>query len=124
MKYIRTKDGKIGKFYQDQSFTITCSLGCIDKDNILDRADTIDKLCDEFVFNFHDFEYKTSPSQQYELYETFRTALKEYIDLQTHLKNESKTKNDYILNLYGAIWTDKGLIYVAKMNEKGKLELL
>ena len=26
--------------------------------------------------------------------------------------------------IYGAIWTDKGLIYVAKMNEKGELELL
>ena len=25
---------------------------------------------------------------------------------------------------YGAIWTDKGLIYVAKMNDKGELELL
>lgn len=25
--------------------------------------------------------------------------------------------------IYGAIWTDKGLIYVAKMNEKGELEL-
>ena len=25
---------------------------------------------------------------------------------------------------YGAIWTSKGLIYVAKMNEKGDLELL
>ena len=27
-------------------------------------------------------------------------------------------------NVYGAIWTDKGLIYVAKMNDKGELELL
>ena len=27
-------------------------------------------------------------------------------------------------DLFGAIWTDKGLIYVAKMNEKGELELL
>lgn len=26
--------------------------------------------------------------------------------------------------VYGAIWTDKGLIYVAKMNDKGELELL
>lgn len=26
--------------------------------------------------------------------------------------------------VYGAIWTDKGLIYVAKMNNKGELELL
>ena len=27
-------------------------------------------------------------------------------------------------NIYGAIWTDKGLIYVAKMNDKGDLELI
>ena len=26
--------------------------------------------------------------------------------------------------IYGAIWTSKGLIYVAKMNDKGELELL
>lgn len=44
MKYIRTKDGRIGKFYQDQSFTITCSLGCVDKENILNQADTIEEL--------------------------------------------------------------------------------
>ena len=38
----------------------------------------------------------------------------------------------YLLNLikrekqqlYGAIWTDRGLIYVAKMNEDGKLVLI
>lgn len=29
-----------------------------------------------------------------------------------------------ITEIKGAIWTDKGLIYVAKLNEKGKLELL
>ena len=32
------------------------------------------------------------------------------------------TKKDYWLKL--AIWTDKGLIYVAELNEKGNLELL
>lgn len=26
--------------------------------------------------------------------------------------------------IYGAIWTDKGLIYVAKLNENGELELI
>ena len=26
--------------------------------------------------------------------------------------------------VYGAIWTDKGLIYVAKMNNKGEFKLL
>ena len=29
-----------------------------------------------------------------------------------------------ILGVYGAIWTSKGLIYVAKMNDKGELELI
>lgn len=31
-------------------------------------------------------------------------------------------KNDF--SIYGAIWTDKGLIYMAKMNKKGDLRLL
>ena len=34
---------------------------------------------------------------------------------------------EYIKNggtIKGAIWTDKGLIYVAKMNDKGELELI
>lgn len=30
----------------------------------------------------------------------------------------------YYGTVYGAIWTDKGLIFVAKMNDKGELELL
>ena len=36
--------------------------------------------------------------------------------------NKEVRENDAII--YGAIWTSKGLIYVAKMNEKGELELL
>lgn len=31
---------------------------------------------------------------------------------------------EYVHKVYGAIWTDKGLIYVAKMNNKGELELI
>lgn len=27
-------------------------------------------------------------------------------------------------DIYGAIWTPKGLIYVAQLNERGELELL
>lgn len=33
-------------------------------------------------------------------------------------------REDYLVDVYGAIWTDKGLIYIAKMNDKGELELL
>ena len=44
----------------------------------------------------------------------------------------TKDKVEEILNskeypykeIYGAIWTDKGLIFVAKMNSEGVLELL
>ena len=43
-------------------------------------------------------------------------------------KADSKyAKSDKVYKLmivYAAIWTDAGLIYVAKMNEKGELELL
>lgn len=97
MKYIRTKDGRIGEFYQDQSFTITCSLGCIAHKNILNYADTIKELCDEFVMI---------------------SGGKHKLDIGCHSYGDKK------IQIYGAIWTDKGLIYVAKMNEKGELELL
>ena len=104
MKYIRTKDGRIGKFYQEQSFTITCSLGCIDKDNILNQADTIEELCDEFVLIDGENEH----------------YIKQDNDIH-HIRRKWAIGN-YIV--YGAIWTDKGLIYVAKMNKEGELELL
>ena len=72
------------------------------KTSILKGADTIEELCDEFViFNSNGIcvgiigDYKTA-----------------------------KYKCPYKSTIYGAIWTDKGLIYVAKMNDKGELELL
>ena len=41
------------------------------------------------------------------------------------IHNFNFAKNSCIYDvLYGAIWTDKGLIYVAKMNEDDELELL
>lgn len=63
------------------------------------KADTIEELCDEFVV----FDDNAKP----QVYSPFNLKV-------------WTTNND----LYGAIWTDKGLIYVAKMNEKGELELL
>lgn len=63
------------------------------------RADTIEELCDEFVIenNGHCIS---------DLY-TIRRLL---------------VKNKVVV--YGAIWTDKGLIYVAKMNKDGELCLI
>ena len=60
------------------------------------QADAIEELCDEFVYVSH-----KKPVIGYSM------------------------KCDYSNTVvYGAIWTDKGLIYVAKMNEEGCLELL
>ena len=58
------------------------------------RADAIEELCDEFVV---------------------------IVDGKHYIRVPASNPN---FQTYGAIWTEKGLIYVAKMNEKGELELL
>lgn len=65
--------------------------------DVLKQADTIKELCDEFVM-ISDGKHK--------------------LDIGCHSYGDKK------IQIYGAIWTDKGLIYVAEMNEKGCLELL
>ena len=91
MRYIRMKD-KIVKHPHPNAEVFTFRY------EIINQADTIEELCDEFVGI-----YKGK-----------------------HIK--SLSKDLWILKdcevIYGAIWTDKGLIYVAKMNDKGELELL
>ena len=114
MKYIRTKDGIIYRMVQIGYGQYRA----IDKNgNLLfgiegKQANTIEELCDEFVI-----EFKHSEEQPL-LHRTFGT-LKEVYDF----KNEH-CKRCIIVSIKGAIWTDKGLIYVAKMNEKGELKLL
>lgn len=70
-------------------------------------ADTIEELCDEFVIDW------------------LPTNHKDIFGIDKYSKKiiESCIGNNKT-NVYGAIWTDKGLIYVAKMNEDGKLELI
>ena len=71
---------------------------------IVKKADTIKELCDEFVAVVND-----NPQQH-----QFMTPFDYYM----------RSLNPKDVSLYGAIWTDKGLIYIAKMNESGVLELL
>ena len=115
MKYIRTKDGRIidlvaykenGVINNGIKFVnkINGSYFFVQQDNILKQADTIEGLCDEFVVK----AYISSYPQIYH-----SVDLKEL--------NEFREKDTIV---YGAIWTDKGLIYVAKMNEKGELKLI
>ena len=68
------------------------------------ESDTIEDLCDEFVgiddWNRH---HKIENPNNIEIVKNFLKTFKEK---------------------YGAIWNDKGLRYVAKMNENGELELI
>lgn len=113
MKYIRTQDGRIIKIFDGDidneicgikfdtmgfRLQITMQFNCIVKEDIVKIADTIEELCDEFVV---------------------------IIENKPHIIPREWLKQDIIVDeLYGAIWTEKGLIYVAKMNDKGELELL
>ena len=86
--------------YVEASFT--------DRDNdfgkIIKSSDFIEELCDEYVI-IHKKQHTTFT----------------YMSIVRKVQKETDEPIDAI---YGAIWTDKGLIYVAKMNEKGELELL
>lgn len=67
----------------------------VDVEAFIKQGDTIEELCDCFV---------------------------DYCEEEdSHFVSTAIQGNHEI---YGAIWTDKGLIYVAKMNGEGEFELL
>ena len=80
------------------------SMDSVWRDDIVSEADTIEELCDEFLL------------------ENKKTHWKGYMPYHKSTIHDEALQRDYII--YGAIWTDKGLIYAAKMNDKGDLELL
>lgn len=109
MKYIRTKDGRIIKIgeqtdvgYEKGTFEIHNKAGIVasyEPIEVLKQTDTIKELCDEFV-GINDGKPQMLRFVPY--------ACAQY----------------WNGGVYGAIWTDKGLIYVAKMNKNGELELI
>ncbi len=114
MKYIRMKDGNLETIYELQDNGDWTRKGnlCLDKshfryeelqNHIIKQVDTIEELCDEFVIKGKNW---------YQI-----------ISLE-NAKHNAQIGRLNELEIYGAIWTDEGLIYVAKMNEKGVLELL
>ena len=80
-------------------------------------ADTIEELCDVFVIKDNTYTTKNGDNHRYR----FATKDSGFISIRQVL-NEYDIDNT--TKIYGAIWTNKGLIYVAKMNDKGELELL
>ena len=70
--------------------------------DIFKYSESLVELCDEFVL----IERDAKPI----IFKTLQGAI------------NNKIYDDEII--YGCIWTNKGLIYVAKMNENGELELI
>lgn len=115
MKYIRTKD-TIFEVVKDQEkvYIVKAKNNPANyyskskcQTDVINQADTIEKLCDQFVFvdDFYLHEHRVCHS--------FENAIA-----------LSKKHNVDIKTFRGAIWTNKGLIYVAKINDKGEMELL
>lgn len=111
--YIRTKDNiyKVESTLRDNSIVKGYNvgeMGFIRKDQVINQSENIEELCDEFVGYFECFN-----RSYYFIYKNSYDEVKS--DVQTFSPNRSA---------YGAIWTSKGLIFVAKMNDKGDLELI
>lgn len=134
MKYIRTKDGIYelehdgwltkrtkpkhiemlvavdNKHYEMRKIIHIREIGKSHwKTEIVKKADTIEELCDCFI-SLSIYEGKVVDFDICRFWEDWHDVFGEEIAEGN--------------SIYGAIWTDKGLIYVAKMNDKGELELL
>ena len=106
--YIRTKDCiyKVESVLRDNGIVKGYNVGemaFIRKDQVIKQSENLEELCDRFVV----MDKETKEVMNI-------VSFLEYAKLWSYCK----------YNIYGAIWTDKGLIYVAKMNDKGDLELI
>ena len=104
MKYIRLHD-KIEEVLEEHQFGKSKSFetfygNSYAQVDVIAQADTIEELCDVYIV------------------EKFKHIFTIDEISKNIVRNCKKSK------VYGAIWTDKGLIYVAKLNDKGELELL
>ena len=97
--YIRTKNG----VYEVSEYEPLEYTKIVYGSKIISQSENIEGLCDRFVV----IDKETKEVMNI-------VSFLEYAKLWAYCK----------YNIYGAIWTDKGLIFVAKMNDKGKLELI
>ena len=78
------------------------------KDNFVAQSENLEELCDDFVL--YDNQLNT--------YGVFDKKVITFKWIKNHLEIYKG------MTIYGAIWTSKGLIYVAKMDSDGKLVLI
>ena len=117
MKYIRTGKEYWGDIYEaigEEELYWVVKDGkdkkLIPKCNVTKQSDMIEELCDKFVLRGIDIIILNKEHTQYRF-----EGSDEWLDI---------TDTELRLGIYGAIWAEKGLIYVAKMNDKKEFELL
>ena len=115
-KYIRTKNGIYEVIKNDFGECIKIDGGFIliddIKDKIIKESDTIEELCDGFYIDVCEPIFEKQ----------FIFPKKEYYKFLYIIEELKKENVKY--TVYGFIKTSKGLIYVAEMNENGKLVLI
>lgn len=114
MKYIRTKDGIFKVIKNDYPHYTHVEMkytpGVMMHESVIEKsADAIEELCDALVLAG---EYEGKEFHKY-----FPTESDSFDGLK-------KFYREIECEIYGAIWTKNGLIYVAKKNREGELELL
>ena len=114
--YIRTKDGRIAEVKENMTIK-RCSenvLRLVYKDNrsicvlngnddIINQSENLEELCDRFV--------------------VIDKETKEVMNIVSFLAY-AKLWSSCKYNIYGSVWTTKGLIFVAKLNDNGNLVLI
>lgn len=121
-KYIKTNDGiyETAKHIVFDTFPsydqIKSKRKLIFMNEVNEQADVIEDLCDEYVWDNCLIKFINKEKTKF-LIKQANAEYEEEYDIKEDFDEDSSP-------IYGAIWTDKGLIYVAKMNEKGELELI
>lgn len=119
MKYIRTEEGifTIEENIYNQVFAVNSKREWIEfeyiENKIIAKADTIEELCDGFYID----DKLLNRFNKYAMFE--KDQYEKFKDITI-----TYTKGKIPLVAYGFVKTDKGLIYVAKLNDKGELELI
>ena len=122
--YIRTKYKiyKVESTLRDNGFVKGYNIGYmafITKDQVINQSENLEELCDEFVLHYGDTMQTSIPIP----WATYERRDDNWQKHKEKLISELK-KAERKATVYGAVWCEFGLKYVAKMNSDGKLVLI
>lgn len=100
-----------------------CQFGATLNSEIVNQADTIEELCDGFVVENPEKDFHVLRCYKEDVF-SFVEDVEIPIGIKEYDEKRDLISGEHDWTVYGAIWTSKGLIYVAKMDEKGEMKLL